>query len=165
MIAMYVDDIPAACNNTAWLISFKARIGARIKIKDLGALSQLFGMHITRDMYARTFFLDESKYLRDIVDMRGMTGCKPSPLPMDLGFVSGLARMDSPLLTSVAKDILLGSLQYAPVRTRLDVSIALSILGSAHAQPTEVHLETLKNIVRYLKGTIQLRLTLGGNRS
>jgi hypothetical protein len=27
MIAMYVDGIPAACNNTTWLTSFKARLG------------------------------------------------------------------------------------------------------------------------------------------
>jgi hypothetical protein len=39
IIALYVDDIPAACNNTTWLASFKARLGARFKIKDLGALS------------------------------------------------------------------------------------------------------------------------------
>ena len=39
MIALYVDDIPAACNDTAWLDSFKARIAPRFKIKDLGALS------------------------------------------------------------------------------------------------------------------------------
>jgi hypothetical protein len=49
MIALYVDDIPAACNDTAWLASFKAQFGARFKIKDLGDLSQLLGMHITRD--------------------------------------------------------------------------------------------------------------------
>jgi hypothetical protein len=49
MIAMYVDDIPTACNDTTWLTSFKARLGARFKIKDLGALSRFLGMHITRD--------------------------------------------------------------------------------------------------------------------
>jgi hypothetical protein len=52
MIAMYVDDIPAACNDAAWLTSFKARLGAQFKIKDLGALSQL-SMHITRNRFAR----------------------------------------------------------------------------------------------------------------
>jgi hypothetical protein len=62
MIAMYVDDIPAACNDTVWLTSFKARLGARFKIKDLGALSQPLGMRITRDMSARTISLDQSKY-------------------------------------------------------------------------------------------------------
>jgi hypothetical protein len=56
-------------------------------------------MHFTRDMPARTISLDRSEYLRDILAMHGMADCKSSPLPMDPGFVSGLARVDSPLLT------------------------------------------------------------------
>jgi hypothetical protein len=54
MIALYVDDILKACNDAAWLTWFKAQLGARFKIKDLGSLSQLLGMHITRDRSART---------------------------------------------------------------------------------------------------------------
>jgi hypothetical protein len=36
LMALYVDDIPAACNNTPWLTSFKPHLDARFKIKDLG---------------------------------------------------------------------------------------------------------------------------------
>jgi hypothetical protein len=38
MIALYVDDIPVACNDATWLTSFKTQLGARFKIKDLGDL-------------------------------------------------------------------------------------------------------------------------------
>jgi hypothetical protein len=170
MTALHVDGIPAACNDTAWLTSFKARLGARFKIKDLGALSQLLGMPITRDMSARTISLDWSKYLQDILDKHGMTYCKPLPLPMEPGFVSGLARLDLPLLTCVAKDIfpsLLGNLQYAAVYARPDVSTTLSSLSYVEVNPTEVHLQALKKVVRYLKGTIQLSLMLewGGDHN
>jgi hypothetical protein len=102
-------------------------------------------------MSARTISIDQSKYLRDIMVKHGMTDCKPSPLPMDPRFVSGLAHIDSPPLIGVVKDIyhsLLGSLQYTAACTRPDVSTALSILGSAHAHPTEVHLQALKTAVR-----------------
>jgi hypothetical protein len=58
MIALYVHDIPAACNDASWLTSFKAQLGARFKIKDMGELSQLLGMHITRDRSACTISLD-----------------------------------------------------------------------------------------------------------
>jgi hypothetical protein len=113
MITLYVDDIPAACNETAWLASIKAKLGERFKIKDLGDLSQLLGMHITRDRSARTISLDQSKCLRDILAKYGMTNAKPPSLPMDPGFLVGLAHMTSPFFTGVAKDIypnLLGSL-------------------------------------------------------
>jgi hypothetical protein len=113
MIALYVDDIPAACNDAAWLASFKAQLGVRFKIRDLGDLSQLLGMHITRDRPARTVSMDQSKYLRDILAKYGMTDSQPSSHPMDPGFLAGLAHMTSPSLTGVAKDVypsLLGSL-------------------------------------------------------
>jgi hypothetical protein len=164
MIALYVDDIPAACNDATWLTSLKAQLGARSKIKDMGDLSQLLGMHITRDLSARTISLDQSKYLRDSLAKYGMPDSKPSSLPMDPGFLAGLAHMASPPLTGVAKDVypsLMGSLQYAAVCTRPTASTALSILGSAQASPTDTHLHALKNVLRYLHGTIDMRVTLG----
>jgi hypothetical protein len=85
MIALYVDDIPVACNDGTWLTSFKAQLGARFKIKDLGDLSQFLGMHITRDRSARTISLDQSKYMRDILAKYGMTESKPLSLPMEYG--------------------------------------------------------------------------------
>jgi hypothetical protein len=166
MIAMYVDDVPAACNDATWLASFKAQLGARFKIKDLGELFQLLGMHITRDRSARTISQDQSKYLRDILAKYGMTDSKPSSLPMEPGFLAGLAHMTSPPLTGVAKDVypnLLGSLRYAAVCTRPDVSTALSILGSAQASLRDAHLHALKKVLRYLHGTIDMRVTLGGS--
>jgi hypothetical protein len=106
MIALYMEDIPAACNDATWLTLFKARLGANFKIKDLVDISQLLCMHNTRDKSARTILLDQSKYLRDIpIAKHGMIDCKPLSLMMDLGFMSGLARMDSPpLLSEITKD-------------------------------------------------------------
>jgi uncharacterized protein involved in outer membrane biogenesis len=113
MIALYVDDLPAACNDATWLTSFKTQLGARFKINDLGDLSQLLGMHITRNRSAPTSLVDQSKYLRDVLAKYGMTDYKSSSLPMEPGFLSGLADMASPPLTGVAKDVypsLLGNL-------------------------------------------------------
>jgi hypothetical protein len=165
MIAMYVDDIPAAWNDATWLASFKAQLVVRFKIKDLGDLSQLLGMHITRNRSARTISLDQSKYLRDNLAKYGMIDSKPSSLPMDPGFLAGFAHMTPPPFTGVAKDVypsLLGSLQYVQVCTRPDVSTALNILGSAQASPTDAHMHALKKGLRFLHGTIDMRLVLGG---
>jgi hypothetical protein len=165
MIAMYVDDIPAACNDATWLASFKAQLGSRFKIKDMGDLSQLLGMHITRNLSTRTISLDQSKYLRDVLAKYGMTDATPSSLPMEPCFLAGLAQMTSPPLTGMAKDVypsLMCSLHYAAVCTRPDVSTALSILGSAQASPTDAHMQALKIVLRYLHGTIDMRMTFRG---
>jgi hypothetical protein len=141
MITMYVDDIPAACNDTAWLASSKAQLGARFKIKDLGDLSQLFGMHITRDRSARTISLDQSKYLRDILVKYGMTDSKPSSLPMDPGFLAGLAHISTPSLIGVAKDVyptLLAPGQ-SPLRGRLHAPRCLHGVEHPRLRPSLPH--------------------------
>jgi hypothetical protein len=166
MIALYLDDIPAACNDPTWLTSFKAQLGARFKIKDMCYLSQLLGMQITRNRSAHTISLDQFKYLRAILAKYGMTDSRPSSLRMDPGFLSGLAHMTSTPLSGMAKDvhpILLGSLQYAEICTRPDDTAALSSLGSAVANPIEAHPHAMKKVLRYLHGTINMRLTLGGS--
>jgi hypothetical protein len=105
MIALYVDDIPDACNDTSWTQAFKATLGARFKITYLGDRSQLLGMDITCDMTARTISMDQSKYVKEILIKHHMAESKPSSLPMEPGFVSGLAHVDSPLLTGMSKDV------------------------------------------------------------
>jgi hypothetical protein len=97
------------------------------------------------------------RHFINIMAKHGMTNCKPSPLPMDHGLMSGL--------TGVAKNVcpsLLGNMQDVNVCTRLDVSTPLSFLGSALAHPSEVHLQALKKAVHYLNGTIARRMTFGG---
>jgi hypothetical protein len=67
MIALFVGDIPAACNGTKWLVTFKAQLGANFKVNDLGELSLLMGMHTTRGKTARSISMNQSKYVKDIM--------------------------------------------------------------------------------------------------
>ena len=50
----------------------------------------------------------------------------------------------------------MGSLLYATVATRPDISQALGVLSRFNAGLTEAHLTATKRILRYLKGTIDL---------
>jgi hypothetical protein len=76
MIALYVDDIPIACNNTAWRVAFTALIRSRLDIKDHGDLSDIIGMHINMDRSARTISLDRGKYVRELLEKHDMVDCK-----------------------------------------------------------------------------------------
>jgi hypothetical protein len=165
MIALYVDDIPVACNNTYWRVAFTALVRSRFDIKDQGDLSDIIGMHITRDRAARTISLDQGKYVRELLEKHDMVDNKPSCLPMDPGFLAPISKQTAVPLTGTDRDVypsMLGSLQYAAVCTRPDISTALSIMGSAHANPTVAHMHALKKVLRYLKGSPAMSLALGG---
>ncbi len=60
---------------------------------------------------------------------------------------------------------LIGSLQYAAITTRPDISMAMSHLSRFLAQPRSKHWEAGERVLRYLKGTIDLGLVLGGQDS
>jgi hypothetical protein len=122
-------------------------------------------MHITTDRAARTISLDQGKYVRELLDKHDMVDCKPSCMPMDPGFLAAISKQTPVPLTGTDRDIypsLLGSLKYAAVCTRPDISTALCILGLAQASPTVAHMQVMTKVLRYLKGSSIMSMTLGG---
>jgi hypothetical protein len=57
-----------------------------------------------------------------------------------------------------------GSLNWASVGTRPDISFVVGTLSQFLENPGEVHWEAVKRVFRYLKGTKDLRLVYGGER-
>jgi hypothetical protein len=55
----------------------------------------------------------------------------------------------------------IGSLMYATVATRPDITFAVSILSRFLENPGNVHWEVVKRTLRYLKGTRNTQLTYG----
>ena len=51
---------------------------------------------------------------------------------------------------------IVGSLLYAAVATRPDISQAVGVISKFSSRPTEAHLTAAKRILRYLKGTASL---------
>src|SRR5882724_383742 len=56
---------------------------------------------------------------------------------------------------------IIGSLMYAATATRLDIMFNVSALAQFAHQPTRLHWEATKHIIRYLKGIKNLELTYG----
>jgi hypothetical protein len=59
----------------------------------------------------------------------------------------------------------IGSLMYAATSTRPDIAFPVAILSQFMRNPGSTHWEAVKDVIRYLKGTADLKLTLGGTTS
>lgn len=71
-------------------------------------------------------------------------------------------KSDNDLLTSNAQyQKLLGCLLYISVNTRPDIAASVSILAQKVCQPTQADWNELKRVLKYLKGTADLKLALG----
>ena len=78
-------------------------------------------------------------------------GYKPHAIQPELGEQTFDAR-------TYQKDI--GSILYATLGTRPDITYATSVLGRYAAHPATLHWEAVKHLLRYLQGTSDYKLTI-----
>ena len=105
--------------------------------------------------------------MEEVLERFGMQDCKPIGTPLDTKvklvrlsneeYDADIARM-----ASVPYKSAIGSLMYAMVATRPDLAFAISLVSQHMATPGWNHWMAVKRIMRYLKGTIQMKLQLGG---
>ena len=83
-------------------------------------------------------------------ERRGMENCKPLTTPIDPGLklTKGSKYVDETHYQSV-----IGSLSHFSKRTHPDIIFAVSLAAHFCSQPTSEHLEALKRIHEYLRGT------------
>ena len=103
--------------------------------------------------------MDQSHYLQNILQKYGMSDCKPRSTPCELSStspsVSECSLSDNP---RVYREVV-GSLIYAMTCTRPDLSWVVSKLSQHLANPADTDWIMLKQVLRYLKGTLHYKLS------
>ncbi|XP_028801836.1 uncharacterized protein LOC114757013 [Neltuma alba] len=123
-------------------------------LKDLGPLYYFLGLEIYRD--ASGLYLNQGKYVLDLLKKFNMLDCAPVPTPMVTGrsfSISDGELMTNPSLYQKA----IGSLQYL-TSMRPDIAYSVNKLSQFLSRPTTVHFQGVKRILRYLKGTYHFGL-------
>jgi Reverse transcriptase (RNA-dependent DNA polymerase) len=169
IIAVHVDDCAITSSSGELLQDYKRKIDAQHSITDLGPIHWLLGIKITRDRSVRTLSLAQGSYIDTIIKRFNLGDAKPIPFPMSPGisFSTKDAPADKTEAMRMAKTPYreaIGSLMYACVATRPDISFAVSTLSQFLENPGEAHWEAAKRVFRYLAGTKGHTLTYGGER-
>ncbi|XP_060195092.1 uncharacterized mitochondrial protein AtMg00810-like [Lycium barbarum] len=148
-LLLYVDDIILTTSSDDLRKSIMTLLNSEFAIKDLGPLSYFLGIADTR--YAGGLFLSQKKYAEEIIERASMSFCRPSATPVDtkpkLSATSTSPFKDPSLYRS-----LVGALQYLTFM-RPDISYAVQQICLFMHNLMEVHMNDLKRIVRYIKGT------------
>lgn len=134
-----------------------------IKIKDLGEVSHYLGMSITRNSDG-TFALSQAHTLKATLALAGMENCKPKSAPLEMGTLDN--GQDAPLSDEQA-DLyrsINGRLLYCATSTRPDLLVAVATLAKFMRNPLEKHMSCMKHLLGYIRGTLDVQLTLGGHR-
>ena len=159
IIGVYVDDTILMSNDNETLLEEKKRIGERFEMEDRGEVHFILGMEVKRDRKNRRMTICQTSYLQDVLVRFGMEECKPVSTPMEAGKVFTSLSDDEEAIDVKRYQAAIGSLNYAAVATRPDISTAVGKLSQFMRNPGSDHWSGIKRILRYIKGTINHGLT------
>jgi hypothetical protein len=109
---------------------------------------QYLGMMIHRDRASHDVYLDQLGYIQKILDRFGMSGSSPVLTPIDPGFQASKISPDKAPANITTYQQMTGSLLYAAIRSRPDISYAVGVLGCFAFMPAKrSYLTTAKHLL------------------
>ncbi|CAA7023266.1 unnamed protein product [Microthlaspi erraticum] len=155
-ILLYVDDILMTASSTSLLQKIIDSLKTEFPMTDMGKVRHFLG--VKAEYNDKGLFLSQTTYARDIIRRAGMEECKPCATPVDLK--SKLSnQIGEPVKDPTAYRSLAGALQYLTF-TRPEISYAVHQVCLYMHDPRQPHLQALRRIIRYLKGTLSHGLQL-----
>ncbi|XP_071698965.1 uncharacterized mitochondrial protein AtMg00810-like [Rutidosis leptorrhynchoides] len=124
-------------------------------MKNLRPLSFFLGINVQRTRHG--LFLSQQTYAQDIVTRAGMLSCNSVKTPVDTN--GKLSNVGSSYKDPTEFRSLAGALQYLTF-TRPDISYAVQQICLHMHDPKDAHMQALRRIIRYIKGTISYGLQI-----
>ncbi|CAL9000527.1 unnamed protein product [Prunus brigantina] len=150
-VLVYVDDIIVTGFETQSVHRFLDQLCSTFDSRRMGELNFFLGMEITR--FPDHLFISQTRYAVDLLKRFNMTDCKPCPTPLPSD--TRLSCMDGdPLSDPSTYRSMVGGLQYLTL-SRPDISFAVNQVCQFMHNPRSSHLQVVKRIFRYIKGTVE----------
>ncbi|GKC01284.1 retrovirus-related pol polyprotein from transposon TNT 1-94 [Tanacetum coccineum] len=150
LVQIYVDDIIFSSTDPKACDIFSNEMSSKFQMSMMGQMSFFLGLQVSQNPGG--IFINQSKFALEILKKFGMDSCDPVDTPM----VDRLKLDEDPLGIPVDQTrfrSMVGSLMYLTA-SRPDLVFAVCMCARYQASPTKKHLEALKRVFRYLRGTI-----------
>lgn len=152
LVGIYVDDLIVTGNNTEDIHHFKRQMEGKFEMSDLGLLFYYLGLEVLQGQ--DVIKLKVSSYARKILQQAGMWDCNPAKFPMEPGLK--LVKDDaSNCVNATEYRRTIGCLRYL-THTRPDLAYSVGYASRYMQAPRSTHLQAVKQILRYVKGTVDL---------
>jgi hypothetical protein len=163
-LIVYVDDILLISNSLPYINKMKQELSKIFEMKDLGEAKYVIGIQIERDHEKGTISICQSEYVANILARFGMSDCHPVSTPLSIS--SKLTKSDCPStpkekleMQRIPYQSAVGAIMYAMLCTRPDIAYAIVALSQFSSNPGQAHWIALKHLFRYLRGTIDYKIT------
>ncbi|KAI5325748.1 hypothetical protein L3X38_034822 [Prunus dulcis] len=151
VLLLYVDDIILTGSNSHVIQEVITDLGSVFDLKDLGPLAFFLGLQISYKSNG-DLFISQQKYAKDLLVKAGMESCRSCPTPSK-HHTQVLPTDGEPLKEPSIYRSIVGALQYLTF-TRPDLAYSVNTVCQFMNNPTEVHFQLVKRILRYIQGTL-----------
>ena len=170
ILLVYVDDL-GMFGDQKLILRVKQDIKRYFTITDLGKLSHFLGVAIN-EQKGGSLTLSQRPLIEKFLRHANMLTCKPAASPLPMSHVLYEKRVpvtaeEEDEMQLVPYSSILGTLLHLSTRTRPDLATAVSMLGMFQSSPAPRHWKAMKNVLRYLKGSMDFVLEVksgSGNR-
>ncbi|GJS75837.1 retrovirus-related pol polyprotein from transposon TNT 1-94 [Tanacetum coccineum] len=150
LVQIYVDDIIFAASTPELCDLFAKIMCSKFKMSMMGKISFFLGLQISQS--PRGIFINQSKYALESLKKYGYESCDPVDTPMVEKSKLDEDKEGKAVDPSHYRGMI-GTLLYLTA-SRPDLQFAICMCAQYQARPTEKHLNAVKRIFRYLKGTV-----------
>nr|GEZ16530.1 retrovirus-related Pol polyprotein from transposon TNT 1-94 [Tanacetum cinerariifolium] len=150
LVQIYVDDIIFASTDLKACDIFSNEMSSKFQMFMMRQMSFVLGLQVSQSPGG--IFINQSKFSLEILKKFRMDSCDPVDTPI----VDQLKLDEDPLGIPVDQTrfcSMVGSLMYLTA-SKPDLVFIVCMCARYQASPTKKHLEALKRVFRYLKGTI-----------
>lgn len=166
-LLLYIDDLLISSNDNGDVENVKTLLSREFNMKDLGQICHYLGMHIIQNLREGTIEINQSSYLRSILESCNMLICNPSLTPMEDNFDHSVLKKEKPesqeMETRCRKVI--GALMYAMLCSRPDICFAVNILSRYQSCASQDLWNAIKRVLRYIQGTLKMSLVFTKNKN
>lgn len=159
-LLLFVDDLILISNSLEEIERIKLMLSEEFEMVDLNEMETYLGIHMKRNVSAGTMELSQKQYLINTLKKFEMVDCKSITTPMEVGVK--LERSGSNPDNLPYRE-LIGCLMYVSLTTRPDLTAATNFFSRYQSSYDQEHFTYAKQILRYIKGTLDLKLVYKRN--
>lgn len=161
VLAIYIDDGLIAAKRSVDIANLLEYLQLKFEIKVFDA-SIFLGLEICHT--GRGIHICQRSYAKKILERFNMIDAHPVATPIDQSIFAVID--DEQHVSNVVKypyREAIGSLMYLAVATRPDIAFALGSVSRYMENPKQVHINAIKRLLRYLKGTLDYGIVFDYN--
>nr|GEW47909.1 retrovirus-related Pol polyprotein from transposon TNT 1-94 [Tanacetum cinerariifolium] len=146
VVQVYVDDIIFGSSHPRYIQLFSDLMKSRFEMSMMGEMTFFPGLQVNQSPCG--IFINQSKYVLEILNKYEMESCDPVGTPMEIKDKLDLDQNGTPVDATKYRSMI-GALMYL-TSSRPDIVHATCLSTRYQAKPIEKHLKEVKRIFRYL---------------